>query len=98
LKDVNHVAIILRAMIKTADRSTTDSRDVRGKRHAFSVYLFEVSWKMLGAMLLPLFIGIYIDSTRDYGQAFSLGGFFVGLVLSIVVLVVTVQKISRSSD
>lgn len=80
--------------MKTADRLTTDSDEVNGKKRAFFVYLFELTWKMLGAMLLPLFIGIYIDSSRDSGQAFSLAGFFVGLVLSILVLRAFVQKIS----
>lgn len=80
--------------MKTADRPTTDSTDVSGKKQAFFAYLFELTWKMLGAMLVPLFVGIYIDSTKDSGQGYSLAGFFIGLVFSILVLRSIVQRIS----
>jgi hypothetical protein len=70
-------------MNKTAANKTTDPLKVREAKRAFFMNLFDLSWRLAGAMLGPLFIGLYIDSRRDNGQGFAFAGFFIGMILGV---------------
>lgn len=88
---------IPRVMTKAADTSTTErDRDRANKaRRLFFTNLFDLSWRLMGAMLLPILIGLYIDSVVGRGQAFALTGFVVGMILGALVLRNVVIKLSK---
>ena len=72
---------------KPADVSTSDQQLTRRARRAFFVSLFDLTWRLSGAMLLPLFVGMIIDSkVGGNGQTFSIAGFFVGMVFGVLVI------------
>lgn len=79
-------------------KSTTSNGDKsKAAKTAFFVALFDLSWRMLGAILGPLFIGLYIDSKRDNGQGFATVGFLVGMILGVIVMRSIVRKLARNS-
>ena len=82
-------------MIKNAAIKTTDDGKVREAKRAFFVSLFDLSWRLLSAMLLPLFAGLYIDSLRDSGQGFAYAGFVVGMFSGAFVLRSVVRKLAK---
>jgi F0F1-type ATP synthase assembly protein I len=81
-------------MTAAALEPTTKDKKKRAAKRAFVVSLFDLSWRLLGAMLLPLFIGLYIDSKRGGGQGFALAGFGIGMVLGALVIRNVINKIS----
>jgi F0F1-type ATP synthase assembly protein I len=85
-------------MGKAAESSTTKEEKVRQAKRAFFMNLFDLSWRMLAAMLAPLFVGMYIDSNRSGGQGFTTAGFFVGMVGGVFVLRDIVRKLSKGVD
>ncbi len=83
-------------MSKIAGVNTTKSEKVRKAKRAFILNLFDLSWRLLGAMLLPIFVGLYIDSHRNGGQTFALIGFAVGMVAGGLVMRDVIKKIARN--
>lgn len=80
---------------------TTSPNDekTRAAKRAFFVSLFDLSWRLLGAMLLPLFIGLYIDSkVAGDSQTFALVGFFIGMVCGTLVIRSIVIKLSQGEN
>jgi F0F1-type ATP synthase assembly protein I len=83
------------AALKTTD---DESARTRAAKRAFYVSLFDLSWRLLGAMLGPLFIGLYIDSKRDGGQTFALIGFVLGMICGVLVIRSVVNKIAKGGS
>lgn len=81
----------------TAATQKTTSKDqkTRAAKRAFFVSLFDLSWKLAGAMLAPLFIGLYLDSRRGSGQTMTLIGFFVGMICGVMVMRNVIKNIAR---
>lgn len=73
-------------MTRAAALKTTRDEKVRQAKRAFILNLFDLSWKMAGAMVVPILIGLYIDSQRGSGQTFTLVGFIAGMILSALVI------------
>jgi hypothetical protein len=87
-------------MITMAAAKTTNERNVKISlaKRAFFVNLLDLSWRLFGVMLGPLFIGLYIDSQRDgTGQGFALGGFALGMVLGVVAIRDFIVRLSKRS-
>lgn len=85
-------------MIQTAaDKTTTKEKKTRAAKRAFVVSLFDLSWRLLGAMLVPIFAGLYVDSRQSgESQTFALTGFAIGMVSGAFVMRSVIRKISRS--
>lgn len=81
-------------MTKLAASETTDNKEVRKAKRAFFVSLFDLSWRMLASMLLPIFLGLYIDSKRG-GQLFAYIGFAIGMVGGALVMRSVVRKLAK---
>lgn len=82
-----------------AAMTTNDNSDKRrAAKRAFFVSLFDLSWRMAGAMLGPLFIGLFIDSRRGHGQSFAFVGFFIGMICGALVIRSIVIKLSKNSS
>lgn len=84
------------AAFKTTTTESSKQEKVRQAKRTFLVSLFDLTWRLLGAMLLPLFAGLYIDSQRGQGQQFAYIGFFIGIVLGALVLRNVVKKLAKN--
>lgn len=73
-------------MTRPAALKTTRDEKVRDAKRTFILNLFDLSWKMAAAMLIPVFVGLYIDSRRHNGQTFTLIGFILGMIFSALVI------------
>ena len=68
-------------MTKIAAIKSTKSEKVREAKRTFFVSLLDLSWRLLAAFMVPLFIGLYIDSTVGAdSKTFSYIGFAVGII------------------
>ena len=87
-------------MILSAAAMTTTSKDTKTRvaKRAFFTGLFDLSWRLLGAMLAPLFVGLYIDSQRGHGQVFAFSGFGLGMILGGFVIRAVVLKLSKDES
>lgn len=82
-----------------AAMTTKNSDDsTRAAKRAFFVSLFDLTWRLAGAMLLPIFIGLYIDSKTGEGKTYATIGFFVGMIAGAFVIRSIVQKIGKEAD
>jgi F0F1-type ATP synthase assembly protein I len=86
-----------KVMLAALKSTTSNSDKSKAAKSAFFVALFDLSWRMLGAILGPLFIGLYIDSKRNNGQGFATAGFLIGMVLGVMAMRSIVRKLARNS-
>lgn len=82
-------------MVKTTAVKKPDSEKVQFARRAFFIALFDLSWRMLAAMLVPIFTGMLLDSLFKTDKVFALIGFVVGIVAGVFVIRSTVKKVSE---
>lgn len=82
-------------MTKTAALKTTRDEKVREAKRAFILGALDMTWKMAAAMLTPILAGLYIDSTRDNGQTFTLIGFVLGMIASAFVIRNIVKRLAQ---
>jgi F0F1-type ATP synthase assembly protein I len=85
-------------MSKAAAPPTSSDKVVRNAKRLFFVSLFDLSWRLLGAILLPLFVGMYIDSKRAGGQGFATAGFLIGMGCGILVMRSVVRKLAAGGN
>lgn len=83
-------------MIMAARKTTNSEKKTRAAKRAFYINLFDLSWRLLGAMLVPLFIGLYIDSKRGSGQGFAVAGFAIGMVCGVLVMRGVIRKMAAN--
>lgn len=86
---------ILRKMVKTSTAKEPNSEKVQIAKRAFFVALFDLTWRLLAAMLLPIFVGLLIDSLFSTNKVFATIGFAVGAIAGIFVIRATVRKVSE---
>lgn len=72
-------------MTNLAAAKTTKQEEVREAKRAFILGLFDLSWKLAGAFLLPVFAGVILDQSRD-NTYFTYIGVGLGFVLSLLVI------------
>ena len=77
-----------------ASKKTKTIKSVQNAKRAFFVALFDLSWRMLGAMLAPIFIGLWLDSVFDVGGIFALVGFIIGMVGGVLIIRSIIKKLS----
>ncbi len=82
-------------MTMAAHKTTnTDDGKIRAAKRVFLTSLFDLIWRLLGAMLLPLFAGLYIDSLRGSGQGFAVAGFLIGMICGIFAMRNIIKKMA----
>lgn len=71
-------------MTKIAASKTTKEEKVTAAKRAFILGLFDISWKLAGAFLIPVAIGLSLDKgdSKTYGTI----GIFVGVILAFLVI------------
>lgn len=68
-------------------------------KRAFFVNLLDLSWRLFGAILVPILLGAYVDSRRvDDAQGFTLVGLLLGVIFSGVIIYGLVKKIMKDSE
>lgn len=85
-------------MMTMAAAKTTNkkSEKISLAKKAFFVNLLDMSWRLFGVMLAPLFIGLYIDSRQaGDGKGFALAGFAIGMVLGGVAIRDFIIRLSK---
>lgn len=82
-----------------AKMTTTDkSAKISLAKRAFFVNLLDMSWRLFGAILLPILIGAYIDSKQtNQSQIFTIIGFLLAAVFSGLVIYSLVKKIMQET-
>jgi len=91
---------IRQEMIMAAKMTTTGkSEKISLAKRAFFVNLLDLSWRLFGAILLPILIGAYIDSRRGGdGQGFTIAGLLLGVVFSGLVIYSLVKKLMKQAE
>jgi hypothetical protein len=81
-------------MTKSPAIKTTDPEKVRLAKRAFYVNLFDMTWRMLLAMAVPVLLGAFLDKKFDTGDLFTAFGFLLSLVAAGFVIKDIVTKVS----
>lgn len=86
-------------MIMAATK-TTDSKDEKSRaaKRAFFVNLFDMTWKMLIAMAVPVLLGSFLDKKLNTDQLFTAFGFLLSVVAAGFVIKSTVNGINQKGD
>ena len=82
----------------TANAASKKTNSVKSAKRAFFVALFDLSWRLLIAMLVPIFIGLLIDSKNGGGRGFAFAGFGVGIICGFFVMRSIVSKLAKQGD
>lgn len=79
--------------------TTKKSEKISLAKRAFFVNLLDMSWRLFGAILLPILLGAYLDSKyNNGGQGFTLAGFVLAIIFSGVVIYNLVRTIIKDSE
>jgi F0F1-type ATP synthase assembly protein I len=68
-----------------ADNEPTNQDKISSAKRRFFMGLLDMSWRLAAAFLLPVFIGLWLDSGRD-SSLFTLIGLVIGVIGSIFVI------------
>ena len=80
-----------------APKKTDTIKSVQNAKRTFFMALFDLSWRMLGAMLAPIFIGLWLDSVFNTNRTFALIGFIVGMIGGVLIIRSIIKKISNGA-
>lgn len=81
-------------MTDFAATKTTKQEKVRSAKRAFILGIVDLSWKLASAFLVPVLLGVTVDSARNT-NTYTYVGLGLGLVLSILVIY---QVVSSAGD
>lgn len=81
-------------MVKTSAAKKPDSEKVQLAKRAFFLALFDLTWRLLTAMLVPIFIGLLLDSLFNTDKVFAMIGFALGIIAGVFVIRSMVRKVS----
>ncbi len=82
-----------------AATTTTEQKKISAAKRAFFVNLLDLSWRLFGAILVPILLGAYVDSRRgDDAQGFTVLGLVSGVIFSGMVIYGLVKKIMKDSE
>jgi F0F1-type ATP synthase assembly protein I len=71
-----------------------DKTKVSAARKQFFSGLFDMSWRLASAFLIPVFIGVWLDSGSE-PKTFTIIGLVIGVVGSVLVIKKVVSEYSR---
>ena len=74
---------------------SVDPNKVFVAKKAFFIALFDLSWKMLAAMLVPIFGGLYLDKLTGSDKKFAYVGFVMGIIATVLVIKSVVNRLSK---
>ena len=77
-----------------ADNKSPDKTKVEMAKKQFFSGLFDMSWRLASAFLLPVFIGAWLDSGSE-SKAFTIMGLLIGVAGSVLVIKKAVSEYSR---
>lgn len=78
-------------MTNFAATKTTKQEKVRSAKRAFILGIVDLSWKLAGAFLVPVLLGVTIDSVQD-SNTYTYVGLGLGIILSILVIYQVVRN------
>jgi F0F1-type ATP synthase assembly protein I len=68
-----------------ADNQPTDNEKTSKAKRRFFIGLLDMSWRLAGVFLVPVFLGLWLDSGRD-SSLFTLIGLAIGVIGSGLVI------------
>lgn len=80
-------------MTNLAAAKTTKQEQVREAKRAFILGLFDLSWKLAGAFLIPVFAGVILDQSRD-DTLFT----YIGVGLGFAFALLVIAQMARSGS
>lgn len=86
---------MIRAMAKSAGKTTTSGKTVKKAKRLFFVGLLDISWRLALSLILPIVGGARLDSKLDKDPIFTIIGLVVGFVLAGLVIRNTVIKLQK---
>lgn len=80
---------------KGAARTAGTDQTAKKAKRLFFTGLFDLSWKLGAAIILPVLLGAYIDERQNSGSTFTVLGLFAGFAISAFVIRSIVIRLSR---
>lgn len=77
-----------------AKQESNHQSEVSAARKQFFAGLFDMSWRLLAAFLIPVLIGVWLDGQRG-GNMFTVAGILLGTAISVFVIKKVVSEISK---
>lgn len=85
-------------MTKIAASKPTKEEKISAAKSAFIMSLFDISWRMATAFLVPVVAGVIIDGQRGDQKTFTIVGVIVGVLLAIMVIIKLAFDINKTGN
>lgn len=85
-------------MTKIAATKTTKEEKISAAKSAFIMSLFDISWRMATAFLVPVIVGVLIDQRQGDQQTFTIAGVIIGVLLAILVIIKLAFDINKAGN
>ena len=82
-------------MVKSAGKTTTTEETAQKAKRLFFVGLFDISWRLALALIVPVLLGSWLDDNRDGGQIFTLTGLLFGTILAGFIIYKSYKKLNK---
>ncbi|HEX5797830.1 MAG TPA: AtpZ/AtpI family protein [Candidatus Saccharimonadales bacterium] len=91
----NRGGIVVRAMTKSAGKTTTSVETIKKAKRLFFAGLVDISWRLAVAIILPIVAGYWLDNKMDSGNLFTLIGLLFGTILAGLVIYRTYKTLNK---
>lgn len=89
---------MIKAMTKSAGKTTTSGETVKKAKRLFFVGLFDISWRLAAAIIVPVVAGHWLDNKQDSGNLYTIIGLLSGTILAGFIIYRTSKKLSKEID
>ena len=94
----NRGDIVVRAMVKSAGKTTTNEETVKKAKRLFFSSLLDISWRLAIALAGPIVGGAWLDDKRESGQVFTLIGLLFGTILAGFIIFKAYKKLNKDMN
>lgn len=82
-------------MKRSAGKTTTSDETVKKAKRLFFVGLIDISWRLAGAIIIPVLAGYWVDSKLDSGSLCTIIGLISGTILAGFIIYEAYKKLNR---
>ena len=82
-------------MKRSAGKTTTSDETVKKAKRLFFVGLLDISWRLAGAIIIPVLAGYWLDNKADSGNLFTITGLLFGTVLAGFTIYKAYKKLNK---
>ena len=91
----NRGDIVIRAMIKSAGKTTTSEDTAKKAKRLFYIGLIDISWRLAAGMIVPVGFGYWLDVNRQTGNLFTIIGLISGTILAGFIIYRSYKKLDK---